>query len=153
MSTNKSKLFYLLAMLLFTQQTHASTVAQELTRINEQTALLNARDKQLEVEERVRQRQINISGGHQSLVPVLPIVLGIEGLDGKFAARIALGGAVFLVKKGEKIRDGIVISQINVNAVEITHHGKRYFLPVGYAEESPTPNSANGASAATILPR
>jgi len=97
--------------------TAAETPGQELTRISEETALLNARKAELDAELKVltAQSEIKKIKGSDGPAAEQPVLRGIEGIDGKLKANIAFGMTTVEGHKGETI-----------NAVVIAH-GKEQF--------------------------
>jgi len=108
--------------------TAAETPGQELTRISEETALLNARKAELDAELKVltAQSEIKKIKGSDGPAAEQPVLRGIEGIDGKLKANIAFGMTTVEGHKGETIHGNWKILSIARNAVVIAH-GKEQF--------------------------
>lgn len=125
------------------------TTAAELTKLGESIAVLTAKQKKLELESQIAQKQGDLARVNGGTVD-LPVVLGIEGVDGKLVARLAFSrGSEQSVKTGEKIRGGFAIAQITVSEVVLARGNEKVHLPFG--TEQPTGARSTGASA-QLLP-
>lgn len=131
----------------------AESIAEEIARANEQIALLSAKLKELEIRTQIATKQAEIdritsvTGAAPAGQPSeLPVVRGIEGVDGRLAATLAFTGRIQqTVVTGEKIRGGWTVAQIDVNAVTLTRGNEKLRLGFG-AEPPPSPPTQGGVS-------
>lgn len=132
------------AVLLASTPTWAGeSIAEEIARANEQIALLSAKFKELEIRAQIATKQAEIDritsaggsvAGNQPAE--LPVVKGIEGVDGRLTATLAFAGRIQqTVLTGEKIRGGWTVSQIDVSAVTLSRGSER--LRLGFGSEPP----------------
>ena len=118
------------------------SIAVQLQRINESIALLTAQKQELELKAQVTGKQAELARATNSDASSIdragqPVVRAIEGADGKLKATLAFGsGVVQTVKAGEKIYGGWVVTNISVDAVNISRGGEKVRL--GYGNEPPT---------------
>lgn len=125
---------------------HANNVAERLTRISEETAILTAEEQQAAVRARIAERLSAAGQGGDASALDFPVVLSVAGLDGKLIAHVSVRGASYYVKTGEKIRGNFTVSQISGAGVEFFRHGKKSFVPVGYSGEA-------SSASTSIIPR
>ena len=140
----------LVAAALSAPASAGKNVAEELSRINEQIALLSARLKELEVRAQIAAKQAEIErlgGGAVERTSEVPVVRAIEGVPGQLKATLAFGGAIQqTVAKGETTRGGWTVAEIGVNAVSLTRGKER--IRLGFGNE-PTPARPEGSGAGT----
>jgi len=131
----------------------ADQVAEEIRQLNEQIALKSARLRELEVRAQIatKQAELERTGGAAS-APTgqpadLPVVRGIEGIDGKMKATLAFAGGIQqTVSQGEKVHGGWSVGSIEIAAVTLIKGSER--LRLGFGREPPaTPPSFPGAPA------
>ncbi len=116
---------------------NAETTAEKIMRINEEIAVLNAQLSKAQLEEKLAKSQAAVSdGGPRANATVdvkdeLPVVGGIEGIDGKLSARlVGRGGVEQIVRVGEKY--GVfLVKTITVNSVVITRGSEAHQLRFG----------------------
>lgn len=122
------------------------TPAQEISQISEEVALLNARKARLvlQTEIAVREQEMSRSAGgisnlHSKEFQALPVVRGIEGIDGRLSATLAWpGGTEQVVRQGEKISNGWHVSGIDVRSVNLRRGSENVRLVFG--AEPPQPH-------------
>jgi type IV pilus biogenesis protein PilP len=129
---NRKKMIVLsLASCFISQAVFAAGTAEELERISNSTALLTAQKKELDLKLQVAAAQAevdrlggNAKSGANEDQSVIPVVRGIEGIDGKLFATLSYGnGMQQTAKQGETIYGGWTISQISVNTVTLVGTG------------------------------
>lgn len=115
----------------------AINAAEALTRIESETLVLKARERQLAVQVAILQRQNEIAGrqdegGRLSSSPVSgnPVVQSLEGIGRhQFATLLFESGAVVEVRVGDVLADGMRVTAIEPNGVIVeTAHKKRMRL-------------------------
>ncbi|MTV41724.1 type IV pilus biogenesis protein PilP [Duganella radicis] len=140
-----------LATLLAGGAACADPTADQLTRIEGETLLLKARERQLDVQASILSKQNDIAA-RQSAVDQLarnaaagdPVVLGMEGLGRTMVATVQLGdGAVLDVQAGDLLPNGMRVVSVAPRSV-IVQKGK---ARVRLAQQAPRP-----AAAATPVP-
>ncbi|MBP8275267.1 MAG: type IV pilus biogenesis protein PilP [Propionivibrio sp.] len=144
-----------LACIGVTGAARADDAAEEIKRINESIAVLSAQKAELELRSQIAAKKAEMdklqgtapaaasAPAPAPAEPVIPVVRGIEGFEGKLTATLAFGGGVQqTVKQGEKIRGGWTITQIDVNSVTLTRG--RETTRLGFGTEPPTysPNTS-----------
>ncbi len=145
-----------LACIGVTGAARADDAAEEIKRINESIAVLSAQKAELELRSQIAAKKAEMNKlegttpaaaastpAQAPTEPVIPVVRGIEGFEGKLTATLAFGGGVQqTVKQGEKIRGGWTITQIDVNSVTLTRG--RETTRLGFGTEPPTysPNTS-----------
>lgn len=146
---NRSHLAVALACCVAAAPTAAAdSTADHLARINEEIAVLTAQVKELDLRLQIATKKSEIerlAGGDASgRSGEMPVVRGIEGMDGKLRATLAFGGGVQqTVVKGETTRGGWTVAEINVNAVSLVRGKEKVRL--GFGNEPP-PSSADASS-------
>lgn len=115
----------------------AETTAASLTRIEAETLVLKAREKQLEVQSSIIAKQNEIAAKQsmgaqitQTAVVGNPVVLAIEGVGGALYATLQMAdGSAVDVQGGSVLADGMRIVSIKPNeVVAVSAAGKRLRL-------------------------
>lgn len=128
---------------------HAASVAEEVAKLNESIVLLKAQKQALEIQLEIanKQNELRQLGGTSTTNPVadvLPVVRGIEGVDGRFVATLSFGnGMQQRVKAGEKIHGNWTVAQIDVGSVTLLRGSERVRLSFGI---DPPPSAAAGGA-------
>ena len=128
-------------LMLGASAVNAETVAEEIERINEKIALQSAKLDDLDQQAKILAKEQEIArilatpkaGSSQGLPQTdeIPIVRGIEGVDGKLRATLGMrGGVTQSVKVGEKI-GGWTTKEITVNSVTLVHGKETVRLSFG----------------------
>ena len=121
----------------------AAGVAEQIKLINEDVAVLSARLAEMEIKAKIagKQQEIDRFGAQAIASPsdqssmVLPVVISIEGADGRMQAVIATGGgATQTIVKGDKVGEWTV-NKIDVNSVALAR-GKQV-VRLGFGSEPP----------------
>lgn len=120
------------------QATAQESIPEQLQRINESIAVLNAKRQELELRAQVVAKQSEIdrlingdANTNSRLQP--PSVQSIEGADGKMVATLMMSsGQTQTVKKGDKIPGGWTVAQVGVDAVHISRGREKLRLAYGY---------------------
>ena len=130
---------------------------EEIARINESIVVLNAKNAELEVRKQIaiRQSELEKLGGLSKIASseeeILPVVKGIEGIDGKlFATLIYERGIEQTVKAGEKIRGNWTVTGIDVRSVTIKRGEKQVRLVFG---SEPARQESQPVSLPVLSPR
>lgn len=152
MFNNKQKLVAMAVVsMCVAPSVFASSVVEEITRISESIAILTAQKQELELKSQIATKKAEIGklGLHGQLnateQDVIPVIRGIEGVDGQLSATLSLGdGMQQTVKKGEKIRGDWTVFQIDVNAVTLARGSKKIRLAFGHEPASRIPSRATG---------
>ncbi|MEW5890663.1 MAG: pilus assembly protein PilP [Pseudomonadota bacterium] len=145
---NPRKLAIALTAGLFVSQASAGEgVADEIARINEQIAVLSAQVKELDLRLQIATKRAEIErlagGGAAGMSGELPVVRGIEGIDGKLKATLVFAGGIQqTVAKGETTRGGWTVAEINVNSVSLVRGKEKVRLGFGN-EPPPSPADAS----------
>lgn len=119
------------------------SLQEQLQRINDNIALLNARKQELELRSQVATKQAEIDRITNADISNIdrarhPVVQSIEGADGKMVATLGFGsGTQQNVRQGDSISGGWQVSRIAVDAVYITRGKDRVRL--AYGQEPPPP--------------
>ncbi|WP_075257006.1 type IV pilus biogenesis protein PilP [Herbaspirillum camelliae] len=121
----------------------AETTSESLTRIEAETMVLKAREKQLEIQASIVGRQNEIAA-KQSLTAAMtqaevvgdPVVRAIEGIGGRMYATLQMSdGSVIDVQQGDTLPGGMKIVSIGQREVLAQSNGRRLRLS-GYAPPS-----------------
>lgn len=119
------------------------SIPEQLQRINESIALLNAKKQELELRAQIVAKQGEIDRLNNTETGNIdrvrhPVVQSIEGADGKMVATLAFGsGLQQTVKQGDRIPGGWVVAKVGVDAVHIARGNEKVRLSYGY--EPPPP--------------
>lgn len=149
----------LLAGLACSAPAAAQSTAASLTRIEAETLLLRAREKQLEVQSSIIAKQNEIAakqamGVAISQPPVVgqPVVRAIEGLGKTLYATLELSdGSMLDVQTGSVLPNGMRILAVESNAVLAQAPGKRRVRLAGFTQNS-TEFNPNYPSPGLALP-
>lgn len=137
----------------------AQTTAASLTRIEAETLLLKAREKQLEVQASIIAKQNDIAakqamGVAISQPPVVgqPVVRAIEGLGKTLYATLEMSdGSMLDVQAGTVLPNGMRIVAVEPNAVLAQGPGKKRVRLAGFTQNS-TEFNPNYPSPGLALP-
>ena len=116
----------------------AQSTAEQLARINESIALLNAQKAELELKAQIAAKQAEISRSGVALPGVaaggrqrnmgdgpLPVVRSIEGVDGKLRAILNMGGGIIQsVRPGDKIVGDWTVGEITPQSLSLSRGGE-----------------------------
>lgn len=164
---NKLKCCALLLGIGWASLSAAETVSDSLTRIESETLILKAREKQLEAQSNILARQSEIAVKQavsdilsQSAVAGNPLIRSIEGIGRALHATLQLSnGALVEVQAGDVLSNGMRIVSIRPNEVIAeTAKKQRVRLVAGYTPPSgantPYPGAypASGQAAPPMLP-
>jgi type IV pilus biogenesis protein PilP len=111
---------------------NAESAAEQLTRIESETALLKARERKLEVQAQIAGREAEIAARradiHRSVQPWTssdPLLRGIDGVGEKLFATLEMPNRGLVeVRRGDTLSDGSRVSAIRPGEV-IIESGKR----------------------------
>jgi type IV pilus biogenesis protein PilP len=132
--------------------------ADELTRLQEQTVLLQAQLRMLEARAEVAARtQALEQMGDAASVNVgrnaPPRVVSIEGLDGRYSAMLQTAdGERFDVRAGDTLPDGLHVASIASNRVTVRHGGHSLQLVPSLDDDVPQSDPASLQSSAAPVP-
>jgi len=145
----------------WTWPAHAESTSDSLTRIEAETMVLKAREKQLEVQASIVGKQNEIAA-KQSMTAALnqtetvsePVVRAIEGIGGRMYATLQMSdGSILDVQQGDTLPGGMKIVAINSREVMAQWHGRKMRLASyapsfnGFNPNFPGPGlGASGAS-------
>jgi type IV pilus biogenesis protein PilP len=131
---------YILALFAFTfcGLALAESTSDALTRIEAETMLLKAREKQLDVRANIlsKQNEIALKQGVAGTLPQIsnspnPVLRGIEGLGATLYATLEIGNGVLEVQRDDVLPNGMRVVSITTNGVTLRHaSGKNVHLPV-----------------------
>lgn len=121
----------------------AQNTAASLTRIEAETLLLKAREKQLEVQSSIIAKQNEIAAKQAVGVAISqppppvgqPVVRAIEGLGGRLYATLELAdGSLLDVQQGSELPSGMRIVSIEPNAVVAQSPGRKRVRLTGFTQ-------------------
>lgn len=123
---NNQKHILALFALTFSGFAFAESTSEALTRIEAETMLLKAREKQLDVQANIlsKQNEIALKQGVATALPQIstgpdPVLRGIEGLGTAMYATVEMGATVFEVKRGDVLPNGMHVVSIAKNSVTL----------------------------------
>jgi type IV pilus biogenesis protein PilP len=130
---NNLKYVALLAGIAFSGAALAESASEQLTRIEAETLLLKAREKQLDVQASIMARQNEIASRKQvneqltqNAVVGNPVIRSIEGIGRTMYATLQLAdGSLVEAKVGDVLSNGMKIASISANEV-IVESGKKH---------------------------
>src|SRR5450830_817108 len=125
LTTNRLAIPVALLALLFATTAGAESTSDSLTRIEAETLVLKAREKQLEVQASIVGRQNEIAAKQsmtnaitQTAVVGDPVIKAIEGIGGRMYATLQLSdGSVVDVQQGDTLANGMKIVLIGPREV------------------------------------
>jgi type IV pilus biogenesis protein PilP len=149
----------LISGLLLSGFTLAESASENLTRIEAETLVLKAREKQLDVQAKIIAKQSEIASKQadsnrvtQSAVPGLPVILSIEGLGKNIFATLQLdNGSTLDVQPGEILSNKMKIISIRQNEV-IIENAKKERVRLAPASQTTTTFDVSYPSAGLRLP-
>ena len=157
MGNNRKSILVLLA---FTASGFAcaESTSDALTRIEAETMLLKAREKQLDVQANIlsKQNEIALKRGVATTLPQIstgpdPVLRGIEGLGTTLYATLEMASGVFEVQRDDVLPNGMRVVSITMNGVTLRHpSGRNAQLTV--AVRNPAPGLAAGSGTLPPLP-
>ncbi|EJN02929.1 type IV pilus biogenesis protein PilP [Herbaspirillum sp. YR522] len=137
---NKSVIALLVAAAWSVSAAHAESTSESLTRIEAETMVLKAREKQLEVQSSIVTRQNEIAA-RQSMTAALaqsqnqveavgePVVRAIEGIGSRMYATLQLGdGSLVDVQQGDTLPGGMKIVAVHPREVLASNKGRQFRL-------------------------
>jgi|GEM_PF-947509 len=142
LTTNRLAIPVALLALLFATTAGAESTSDSLTRIEAETLVLKAREKQLEVQASIVGRQNEIAAKQsmtnaitQTAVVGDPVIKAIEGIGGRMYATLQLSdGSVVDVQQGDTLSTGLKIIQINPREVIAQSKGNQRIRLATYAQ-------------------
>jgi type IV pilus biogenesis protein PilP len=157
---NDRKCILALFALTFSGLAFAESTSDALTRIEAETMLLKAREKQLDVQANIlsKQNEIALKQGIATTLPQIstgadPVLRGIEGLGTALYATLETGSGVFEVQRGEVLPNGMRVVAIAMNGVTLRDAaGRNVHLAVTGQNSAPGPANAGAAQGAGALP-
>lgn len=149
----------LLAALACSPSVFAQSVSDNLTRIETETLVLKAREKQLDVQANILAKQSEIAAKQAeseriTQAPAIgnPVILSIEGLGKSMFATLQLGnGNSVDVQAGDMLSNGMKVASIRANEVVIVTARKRR-MRLAYASPAPAAFDASYPSPGLRLP-
>ena len=135
---NDRKCVLILCAFAFSGLALAESTSDALTRIEAETMLLKAREKQLDVQASIlsKQNEIALKQGMASALPQIstgpdPVLRGIEGLGDKLYAILEVGGGIFEARQDDVLPNGMRVVSITANGVTLRHSsGRKVHLAV-----------------------
>ncbi|QGZ42149.1 type IV pilus biogenesis protein PilP [Pseudoduganella flava] len=123
-------------------QNMAQSAAASLTRIEAETLLLKARERQLEVQSSIIAKQNEIAAKQALGVAITqpppvgqPVVRAIEGLGGRLYATLEMAdGSMLDVQAGSELPTGMRIVAVEPNAVVAQMPGKKRVRLAGHTQ-------------------
>lgn len=143
MGNDRKRILVLFALML-PSLAFAESTSDALTRIEAETMVMKAREKQLEVQANIlgKQNEIALKQGVAGTLPQLPaspqpILRGVEGLGTALYATLETGGGVFEVQRGDVLPNGMQVVAITMNGVTLRNaSGKNVHLAVNVQNRS-----------------
>jgi type IV pilus biogenesis protein PilP len=121
---NKLGHIVLLSTLLAGPAAFAESTSDQLTRMESETLVLKAREKQLEVQANIltKQNDIRVKQGvndHLARGPMSgdPLVYSVEGIGKAMVATLQMGNSVIDAKSGDVLPNGMRVVSIRANEV------------------------------------
>lgn len=113
--------------LILSGASYAQTTSSDLTKIEADTLVLKAREKQLDIQAKIIAKQSEIASKQaetdriaQSAVIGNPVILSIEGLGGRMFATLRMeNGTTVDIQPGDTLSNGMKIVSIRANEVII----------------------------------
>ena len=142
--------------LVLSGASYAQSASSDLTKIEAETLVLKARERQLDIQAKIIAKQSEIASKQaetdriaQSAVAGNPVILSIEGLGGKMFATLRMeNGTTVDIQPGDTLSNGMKIVSIRTNEVIIeATKNKRMRLAVA----SHTPSTFDPAFPSTGL--
>ncbi|WP_130537722.1 hypothetical protein [Thiomicrorhabdus indica] len=100
----------------------------DMETLNQENSKLNAKISKIDIQKRLEEK----------LFGVLPTVLSIVGVDGKFQARLSYqNGSQRIVSLNGVVNPGVKISNITPTSVEVSAGGKVTLLPMNANTANP----------------
>jgi type IV pilus biogenesis protein PilP len=147
--SNSKKQMVLLAALLSCSTVFADTTSDQLTKIEAETLLLKAREKQLDVQASILAKQNEIAakqtvgtGLTQATAALAtdPVVRGVEGIGDAVFVTLQLGdGSLVDVQAGDVLSNGMRIVSVAPSSV-IVQKGKKHTRLATYVPRPPAFN-------------
>ncbi len=158
MGNDRTRILALCA-LMCSGAAYAESTSDALTRIEAETMLLKAREKQLDVQANIlgKQNEIALRQGVAGTLPQIsaspdPVLRGVDGLGKTLYATLETGGGVFEVQRGDVLPNGMQVVSITMNGVVLRNAaGKNVHLVVNMQNRSTGPEGAT-AGAGTLPP-
>ena len=125
MANNRNHILAL-CVLMFSGVAFAESTSEALTRIEAETMLMKARERQLDVQANIlnKQNEIALRQGVANTLPQIstgpdPVLRGIEGLGKSMYATLEIGSTVFEVRRGDVLPNGSQVISIAKNSVTL----------------------------------
>jgi type IV pilus biogenesis protein PilP len=152
----------LLAGLTLSGTAFAESTADSLTRIEAETLLLKAREKQLDVQAKILAKQQEIAARQTENDPQVrtaaagaPVIQSVEGIGRSLYATLQLANGSFVdVQVGDVLPNGMKVVSIRPNEV-IAATGNKQRVRLSTASAAPeflTPLNSNPVAALPMLP-
>lgn len=155
---NNLKHFVLFAGIAFSGAALAESASEQLTRIEAETLLLKAREKQLDVQANIMARQNDIASKKQlneqltqNAVVGNPVIRSIEGIGKALYVTLQLpDGSLVDAKSGDVLSNGMKIASIKSNEVIVETSKKQRVRLAAAAHPQPGFNPVYPAAALGI---
>lgn len=126
----------------------AQSTSESLTRIEAETLVLKARERQLDVQASIMAKQNDIASRQNQAAAVIqpavvddPVIRGIEGVGAKLFATLQMGdGSVVDVQPGDVLGNGMTIVSIGPREVVARTRDKRRVRLGTYGQQAPSFN-------------
>jgi len=156
---NKLRVTILAGCLLFSAVAQAESTAEDLAKIEAETLVLKARQKQLEVQAQIIAKRGEIASKQAEADHLIrnpssgdPQVRSVEGIGKNIYTTLELGnGNLVDVKPGDRLPNGMKVISIRANEV-IVEADKKRLIRLSSAISAATPFSRNYQSTAIGLP-
>jgi type IV pilus biogenesis protein PilP len=129
---NDRKYMLALMMLAFAGLASAESTSEALTRIEAETMLLKAREKQLDVQANIlnRQNEIALKQGMANVLPQIssasnPVLRGIEGVGPNLYATLEIGNAMVEAQRGDVLPNGMRVVSVSRSGVNLRSESGR----------------------------
>lgn len=156
---NELKVPLLAGCLLFSALAQAESTSDDLTKLEAETLILKARQKQLEVQAQIVAKRGEIASKQAETDRLVrnpssgdPQIRSIEGIGKTVYATLELGnGSIVDVKSGDRLSNGMKVISIRVNEVIVEAEKKR-LIRLGSAISGATSGGPAYQSGTAFLP-
>ncbi|MDR6738564.1 type IV pilus biogenesis protein PilP [Herbaspirillum sp. 1173] len=153
---NNLALIWVAATALHVMSASAENVSESLTRIEAETLVLKARERQLEIQSNIVTRQNEIAVKQnmtaaitQRVVVGDPVIRAIEGVGSKIFATLQLSdGSIVDVQQGDTLSNGMKVVSVTPREVVVMSKSNQRIRLGTYAPQSAV---FNGAYAGTAM--
>jgi type IV pilus biogenesis protein PilP len=141
---NKLTLLFAAMTAFYASGAGAENTSESLTRIEAETLVLKAREKQLEIQSSIVSKQNEIAV-KQSMTTVInqpvvvgdPVIRAIEGIGGKLYATLQLSdGSIVDVQQGDILSNGMKIVAISSREVQVLSKNNQRIRLASYAQQN-----------------